>query len=327
MQSIKLVSQITLLNRPFPGSKVATVIPCQYPIQITKIESSSSLSSHESAIVTVHFQNLSTRPYGMCSESAGSIAFHYSSHSLIHLTLIDKETSVPNFYQLNDSIAPKSTSSIRFKLVLDANAIHHVYEDLSWNIDLLLRDRAIERRECQIRVLPSFLPNLHTDVLLITNSDLNQTEYLAYQQLFNLFKYSSQIRDVDRYRNLDHSRMKCLNTADLIIFICLPPELTFNAIRSRLFVEHMYSSKKVGFICIGGRESKEFDFALFDYNHSQIHDHRWSAFGIRRPDRDELFELGNQIRLDFEKQDDYQHLYQFIYEETNNSSSTRFLWK
>ena len=116
MQSIKLVSQITLLNRPFPGSKVATVIPCQYPIQITKIESPSSLSSHESAIVTVHFQNLSTRPYGMCSESAGSMAFHYSSHSLIHLTLIDKETSVPNFYQLNDSIAPKSTSSIRLNL-------------------------------------------------------------------------------------------------------------------------------------------------------------------------------------------------------------------
>ncbi|CAF3901089.1 unnamed protein product [Rotaria sordida] len=272
IQPVQITSEIHLLNRVFNGSEVSTTLICQYSIQITGIQMPSFLGPNEQAVVNINFTNISARSYGECSDSAGSVEFILSTNSLIKVVLMNEKSLYQitsdgrGLYRINDKILPKSRKHIRFKIALDDKVKNQVYENLFWNIDLLLRDTLIERRTNNIRVIPLFIPNIRTDLLLVTNSQFSRAEFLAYQNLFRLFNYSSQILDIERYGVLYNSELKWLNTTDLIIFIYSNPQSTFNTIKSQLFLQHMNSSENAGFICIGNCESNELDFALFDYN-------------------------------------------------------------
>ncbi|CAF0885895.1 unnamed protein product [Rotaria sordida] len=342
IQPVQITSEIHLLNRVFNGSEVSTTLICQYPIQITDIQMPSFLGPNEQAVVNINFTNISARSYGECSDSAGSVEFILSTNSLIKVVLMNEKSLYQitsdgrGLYRINDKILPKSRRHIRFKIALDNKVKNQVYENLFWNIDLLLRDTLIERRTNNIRVIPLFMPNIRADLLLVTNSQFSRAEFLAYQNLFRLFNYSSQIWDIERYGVLYNSELKWLNTADLIIFIYSNPQSTFNTIKSQLFLQHMNSSENAGFICIGNCESNELDFALFDYNKlkfintkqkkkSEVNNHLWSSIGFRRPNVEELIEKANKIRINFEKQEDHKFLYQVVYNNAINTETTHFM--
>ena len=337
-QLVKITSEIDLLNRLFSGSKVSTSFTCEYPIQITKIEIPTFLGPNERATVTVSFTNVSIRPYGECPDSAGSIECILSTHSLIKILPANEEyfyeikSDGCGYYRINESIAPQSTKWIKFEIALVGNAVYQYYEHLFWNIDLLLRDTLIEEHRNNIRVVPTFIPNIHTDVLLVTNSQVGRAEFLAYQNLFQLFQCSNQAWDIERYGAFHHPEIKWLNTTDLIIFIYSNPESTFQTIKSQLFLQHMKSSENAGFICIGPGLLNEMDFALFDYNNLQFIDinqkiksettnYLWSGFGFSRPNNVQLISKANKFRTDFEKQDDRRFLYQVVYDDTVNEDS------
>ncbi|CAF4428152.1 unnamed protein product, partial [Adineta steineri] len=82
IKCINITSEVKLLNCLFTGSKVSTTLTCQYPIQITKIEIPTYLGPGEQSSVIINFKNISTRVYGECLNSAGSIEFILSTHSL-----------------------------------------------------------------------------------------------------------------------------------------------------------------------------------------------------------------------------------------------------
>ncbi|CAF3266614.1 unnamed protein product [Rotaria socialis] len=342
IQSVKITSQINLLNRSFNGSEVSTMLTCQYPIQIENIEIPTHLAPNEQAVVTVKFANISTRSYGVCQDSAGPVEFIFSTHSLIKFLPMNEKYGyqiMPDgrtYYKINKEISPKSTELIKFKITLHDKSVNHYYKSLFWDIDLLLRDTQIEKRRNTTEVVPIFTPNIHTDVLLVTNSKFKRAEFLAYQNLFKLFNYSNQIWDIKRYGAFHHPEIKWLNTADLIIFIYSNPESTFRKIKSDLFLQHMKSSNKAGFICIGSGHPDELDFTLFDYDNLQFIDekqqtkseatnHRWSGIGFRRPHTMELNAKANKIRTNYEKQEDHRFLYQVVYDNTINEDSTHFM--
>jgi hypothetical protein len=241
-QSVKITSEINLLDRLFTGSQVSTTLTCQYPIQITDIQIPSFLGPTETAVITIDFTNISARSYDTCVDSAGSIEFIFSAHSLIKVL----PATAQHFYQItpdgqgrykiNEQLSPKSTKRIIFEFSLVGDASDELYESFWWNIDLLLRDISVEKRTNSIRVVPAFNPNIHTDVLLITNSQTNRVEYLAYLKLFQLFNYSSQTWDIDRYRVFHHADIKWLNTTNLIIFIYSKPQSTFNVTSILLYL-------------------------------------------------------------------------------------------
>ncbi|CAF4341385.1 unnamed protein product, partial [Adineta steineri] len=229
-------------------------------------------------MVSVYFANISARSYGASSDSAGSIEFTLSVHSLIKILPASKEyfyeitSDGRGRYKFNDNIPPRSTKCIRFEIALDANAVNQYYEHLFWNINLLLRDVLIENHRNNIRVVPTFIPKIHTDVLLVTNAHVGRSEFLAYQNLFRLFKYSNQTWDIERYGAFHNPELIWLNTTELIIFIYSKPESTFQTMKSDLFLQHMKSSENAGFICIGAGLPMELDFGLFDYNNLQFID-------------------------------------------------------
>ncbi|CAF3642132.1 unnamed protein product [Rotaria sp. Silwood1] len=338
IQPVKIVSEINLLGRLFEHSQVPTTLTCQYPIQIRNIQIPTFLGPNERAIIALDFTNISTRSYGTCQDSAGSIEFIFYAHSLIKILPATTEHSyciTPNGhgrYKINEELSTKSTKKICFEFCLSANASHQLYESLFWNVDLLLRDRLIENYTDYIRIVPEFNPNIKTDVLLVTNSQTNRVEYLAYQKLFQLFKYSSQMWDIERYQTFHHPRIQWLTTANLIIFIYLNPKSTFNVIKSQLFLQHMNSSENAGFICIGNCLPNDFDFALFDYNNLQFLDnkqktksefsnHLWSGFGCKQPNGEILNAMANELRTDYEKREDHKFLYQIVYDDTTDLCS------
>ncbi|CAF1275340.1 unnamed protein product [Adineta ricciae] len=335
---VKITSNINLLNRLFSGSEFSTSLMCQYPIQITHIEIPTFLGPNERAIVTIHFTNISTRSYGTCLDSAGSIEFILSTHPLLRISPINGEHTyqiTPNgrgHYKMNEEIPPQSTKHINFEIMLDDNAFDQLYESLFWNLDLSLRDMQIEQHRNSIRVVPTFKSNIRTDVLLVTNTLVNRAEFLAYRKLFQLFKYSSQTWDVERYGAFHSPETQWLNTADLIIFIYSNPRSTFKTIKSQQLLQHINSSENAGFICIGPFLTDEFDFALFDYNNlqflnekekakSEATNHLWSTIGFGWPSADELNEKANEIRKNHEKKDDHQFLYQTVYDTINEGSA------
>ncbi|CAF1254875.1 unnamed protein product [Adineta steineri] len=338
IQPMKMTSQINLLNRLFSGSEVSTSLSCQYPIHITSIEIPTFLGPNERAIVSVHFANISARSYGACSDSAGSIEFIFSVHSLLKILPANKEyfyeimSDGRGRYKINENIPPRSTKCIRFEIALGANAANQYYEHLFWNINLLLRDVLIENHRNNIRVVPTFRPNIHTDVLLVTNVHVGRSEFLAYQNLFRLFKYSSQTWDIERYGAFHNPELTWLNTTELIIFIYSKPESTFQTMKSHLFLQHMMSSENAGFICIGAGLPMELDFGLFDYNNLQFinieqktklvaTNHLWHGFGFTRPTDSQLNVKANKFRKNYEKQDDHKFLYQVVYDDTANEDS------
>ncbi|CAF1269727.1 unnamed protein product [Adineta steineri] len=340
IKCINITSEVKLLNCLFTGSKVSTTLTCQYPIQITKIEIPTYLGPGEQSSVIINFKNISTRVYGECLNSAGSIELILSTHSLIkilpandHQYIYEIKSDGFGYYKINEEIFPQSTKRIKFEIKLDENSSQQYFEHLFWEIDLLLRNKLIEKRQNTIRIVPTFQPNIHTDVLLVTNSKVGRIEFLAYQNLFQLFKYSSQTWDIERYGVFHNPEIKWLNTTDLIIFIYLNSESTFNVIQSQLFLQHMKSSEKSGFISIGSSLSNEFDFALFDYNNlqflnikdqmkSESTNYLWSAFGSTRPHQSHLLDKANKFRINYEKQDDQQYLYQVVFDNTANTDST-----
>jgi hypothetical protein len=326
------------LGRLFTHSQVPTTLTCQYPVQIRNIQITTFLGLNERAIIVLDFANISTRPYGTCTDSAGSVEFIFYAHSLIKMLPTTTEHSyciTPNGhgrYKINERLSPKSTKTICFEFCLSADASYQLYENLFWNVDLLLRDTLIENHTGYIRIVPEFNPNIKTDVLLVTNSQTNRVEYLAYQKLFQLFKYSSQMWDIERYRTFHHPKIQWLATANLIIFIYLNPKSTFDVIKSQLFVQHMNSNENAGFICIGNCLPNDFDFALFDYNNLQFIDnkhktksefsnHLWSGFGCKQPDDEILNAMANELRTDYEKREDHTFLYQVVYDDTTDVSS------
>ena len=122
IQSIQMTSQINLLNRLFSGSEVSTLLTCQYPIHITSIEIPTFLGPNERATVSIHFANISARSYGASSDSAGSIEFMLSVHSLIKILPANKEyfyeitSDSGGRYKINENIPPRSTKCIRFEI-------------------------------------------------------------------------------------------------------------------------------------------------------------------------------------------------------------------
>ncbi|CAF4237445.1 unnamed protein product, partial [Adineta steineri] len=340
IKRINITSEVKLLNRLFTGSKVSTTLTCQYPIQITKIEIPTYLGPGEQSSVIINFKNISTRVYGECLNSAGSIEFILSTHSLIkilpandHQYIYEIKSDGFGYYKIDEEISPQSTKRIKFEIKLDENSSQQYFEHLFWEIDLLLRNKLIEKRQNTIRIVPTFQPNIHTDVLLVTNSKVGRIEFLAYQNLFQLFKYSSQTWDIERYGVFHNPEIKWLNTTDLIIFIYLNSESTFNIIQSQLFLQHMKSSEKSAFISIGSGLSDEFDFALFDYNNlqflniqdqtkSESTNYLWNTFGFTQPNQQQLIDKANKFRINYEKQDDQQYLYQVVFDNTANIDST-----
>ena len=337
IQPITLTSEITLLNRLFNGSVVTAPLISQYPIQITHIGIPTFLGPTEQAIVTVTFTNISSRPYGACADSAGAVEFMFSTHSLIKILPMNEECLyqiLPDgraWYKINEEITPGSSKSILFTIMLDADSAKVYYESLFWNIDLLLREKLIEKRYNGIRVVPTFRPDLRTDALLITNSKVDRAEFLAYQNLFKLFNYTNQTWSIERYGTLDNPEIKWLYTTDLVVFIYSNPETTFRAIKSDLFLQHIKSSEKAGFICIGACSPNELDFGLFDYTNLQYlndkerataeaNNHLWSAFGCGQPTIEELVTKANKFRPAFEKRDDHRFLYQIVYDDTVDTS-------
>ncbi|CAF4024170.1 unnamed protein product [Adineta steineri] len=333
VKRVNITSEVKLLNRLFTGSKVSTILTCQYPIQIRKIEVPTYLGPGERSSVIINFKNISTRSYGECLNSAGSIEFILSTHSLIKILpandqyIYEIKSDGFAYYKINEEIPPKSTKRIKFQIKLDENSSQQYFEHLFWNIDLLLRYKIIEKRQNTIRIVPTFQPNIHTDVLLVTNSKVDRIEFLAYQNLFQLLKYSSQTWDIERYGVFHNPELKWLNTTDLIIFIYLNSESTFNIIQSQLFLQHMKSSEKSGFISIGSSSSDEFDFALFDYNNlqflnnkdrakSESNNYLWN--GILDFTQLNQQYHANQFRINYEKQDDQQFLYQVVFDTTAN---------
>jgi hypothetical protein len=340
IQPVKITSEINLLNRSFSGSQVSTTLTCQYPIQITKIQIPTFLGPRERATVIVNFTNISARSYGACPDSAGSIEFILSTDSLIKILPAKKEyfykitSDGCGHYKINEQISPRSTNLIKFEIVLDDDADHRYYEHLLWNVDLVLRNKLIEKRKENIRVVPTFKPNIRTDLLLVTNSKVGRSEFLAYQNLFQLFKYSSQTWDIERYGAFHNPELKWLNTTDLIIFIYSEHESTFQTIKCQLFLQHMKSSEKAGFIAIGPGLPDELDFALFDYNNLQFIDikqqnkyearnHIWYGIGFKQPHYHQLKAKANKCRTDYEKQDDHNFLYQVVYDNTINTDFKR----
>jgi len=239
------------------------------------------------------------------------------------------------WYKIREEIPPQSSRRIQFLIMLDQNSAKVYYESLFWHIDLLLRDKLIERRSSGIRVVPSFRPDLRTDVLLVTNSQVNRAEFLAYQKLFQLFNYTSQTWSIERYGTLDNPGLKWLHTADLIIFIYWNPESTFKLIKCESLLEHIRSSEKADFISIGACSPDELDFVVFDYTNRQYlnaeerakteaTNHLWSGFGCGQPSIESLIEKANKFRSDFEKQDDHRFLYQIVYDDTIDTTSSGF---
>ncbi|CAF0874851.1 unnamed protein product [Adineta steineri] len=340
-ESVYVTSQISLLNRLFLGSIVSTTLTSQYPIRIIDIQIPTCLSPNECATVTIAFENISTRSYGTCSDSAGFICFVLSTHPLLKISPINNEavyhTTLSDGIRLeiNEVVPAHTTKSIKYEITLDNNAIDQLYENLWWKIDLLLRNVIIEKREDNIRVVARFTPNIHTDVLLVTNNLVDRAEYLAYQNLFQLLNYSSQTWDIEQHGPLYHPELKWLNTTNLIIFIYSKPQSTLKIIRSHLFLRHMNSSNKAGFICIGNGLVKEFDFALFDYNNLQFFNanqktkakatnHLWSGTKLKQPNEKELNIKANEFRIKFEEREDHEYLYQVVYDNTINMNASNF---
>ena len=335
IQPIKLTSEINLLNRPFSGSMVETTLICQYPVQVTHIGIPTFLGPNERAIVTVTFKNISKRSYGDCSDSAGTLEFTFSTHRLIKIMPMHEQSSYEIIsdnharYKINEEITSDTTKTIMFTIMLDADSARVYYESLFWQVDLLLRDKTIEKRSNGIRVVPTFTPDMRTDVLLVTNSKVNRAEFLAYQNLFRIFNYTSQTWSMERYGTFDSPEVTWLGTTDLIIFIYSKPESTFQTIRFDLLLRHIHLSEKAGFICIGACSPDDLDFALFDYTHPQFlndkervkaeaTDHAWTAFGCGQPTMEKIVEKANKLRPAFEKPEDHRFLYQIVYSDIIN---------
>ena len=257
IQPVQIKSETTLLDRLFSGSEVSTNLTCQYPIQITNIQVTTFLGPKERTIITINFSNISRRPYGSCGNSAGSIEFILCTHPLLKILppknkrFCEITPDGCGHYKIHEKISPQLTKCISFEIILNADSVQHLYASLFWKVDLLLRDRVIEQHRNNIRFVPTFKPNIHTDVLLVTNALVGRTEYLAYQKLFQLFNYSSQTWDIGRDGALHNPEIEWLNTTHLIIFIYSYPESTLSAIQSQSFLQHMKSSQNAGFICIG----------------------------------------------------------------------------
>jgi hypothetical protein len=163
IQPVTIASKIKLLNRLFSGSQVSTTLTCQYPIQIIKVDVTTFLAPNEQATVIISFTNISAQSYGTCSDSAGSIEFILSTHSLIKILpsnegyFYEIASDGRGHYKINDEISSRSTKRIKFEIALDGAAVHRFYEHLSWNIHLSLRDKVIESHRNNIRVVPTFV--------------------------------------------------------------------------------------------------------------------------------------------------------------------------
>ena len=94
----------------------------------------------------------------------------------------------------------------------------------------------------------------------------------------------------------------------------------------------MNLSPKSGFICIGPCSPDEFDFALFDYTNLQFlndnekitaqeKNHVWTGFGCGSPPIEEIMEKANKFRVNFEKRENHQYLYQVVHEDTINPNA------
>ncbi|CAM4776244.1 unnamed protein product [Rotaria magnacalcarata] len=331
IQHVQLTSQIHLLNRMFSGSEVSTNLICQYPIQIKEIKFPFVLCPNELAIATVTFTNLSTGVYGTCpsARSLGSVKCRFSAHSCIQVVPASRNEAYVyhnGIYEINQ-ILPNSTKQIRFAIISSANTQNWYYDNLFWNMDLLLRDTVIEKHQNSIRIVPKFVPSEHTDILLITDSLFTRTEFLEYQDLFRLFNFSSRYWDMQKYGPLNNSEPIWLHTANIIIFIYSNPKSKFNMIPSHLLLKHMNSSDYAGFICIGNCEIDELDFAIFDYNNlscgntndenkSEKINHRWSSIGFGQPDDDRLRKKANKKRVKIQEQYGHEFLYQVVYDNT-----------
>ncbi|UJR18138.1 hypothetical protein I4U23_005038 [Adineta vaga] len=210
IQPVTITSEINLFNRLLPESQFSTTFLCQYPIQISNIEIPSFLGVDERGIITITFTNISTRPYGTCPDSVGSIEFIFSVHPLIKILPLNEKFLYQvkrdgnGYYKINERITSKSTNYISFEFSLNTDAADQLYQNLPWNVVLLLRNIPIQMHENNIQVAPSFRPNIHTDVLLVTSSQLTRAEFLIYMNLFRLFNYSSQMWDTQRYGAFHH---------------------------------------------------------------------------------------------------------------------------
>ncbi|CAM4934778.1 unnamed protein product [Rotaria socialis] len=339
IQRVQLASQIHPLNRIFSGSEVSTNLICQYPIQIKEIKIPFVLCPNELAIATVTFTNLSTEVYGTCPRSLGSVKCRFSLHSFIQVVPASRNEAYVyhmtmdgcGIFEIN-KILPNSTKQIRFAIISSADTQNLYYDNLVWNLDLLLCDTVIEKHQNNIRIVPKFVPSERTDILLITDSLFTRAEFLAYQNLFRLLNYSSRYCDIQKYGSLNNSELIWLHTANIIIFIYSNPKSKFNMIPPHLLLQHMNSSDYAGFICIGNCKIDELDFAIFDYknlsfrninheNKSEMINHRRSRIGFGQPDDGRLSKKANKKRMKIQRQCGDEFLYQVVYDNTISTVS------
>ena len=92
-----------------------------------------------------------------------------------------------------------------------------LFQRVNWQLTLSLRKRPIQVHHSDIRVTPVFIPNVISDLVLVTSQACTRLEFLAWSYLLQLLGLSVNLWDVERYKGLSHHNFTWLGRCKYVV--------------------------------------------------------------------------------------------------------------
>jgi len=241
--SVHITSRISLLGRPFPQSLLACeTLPIMYPVRITDMRSTQWLGPNEMSTIEIDVHNISRKVYGDTKlvkdggDSLGTVQVRFIVDELINILPGQPLRNCMNMscidYVIENghkvaictlpAIPPHTKMTVGFSFTVVPEAGNKLFAQMPIRVDLLLQDRVIEYRPEDIRVTPVFIPNISTDVVLVTSSEMERKEFLAWSYLLQCLNLSVNFWDIERYDGMATPDLTWVGTCRTLIVPCPP---------------------------------------------------------------------------------------------------------
>lgn len=208
------MSRVELLGRPFSNSAVLKKLNVQYPVKIKSLRCNENVGRSEVTIFEMQVENLSSKPYGTCKQSAGEVGIQVHMDArlipIAHSNAADKEVPYNVFYDPSKkdglyvqihSILPKETISIQLAVQMDCEA--ELFDYCHWQADLCLRGKVVEYKFEKIRISPIYKPqDSPGDMLMITSPDISRAAFILWEHIFQILGVTVDYWDTTRYHGL-----------------------------------------------------------------------------------------------------------------------------
>jgi len=242
-----------LLDKKIPTSIKSVPILIQYPIRINKLINPPTVSIGSEGKFTLEIQNISRKNYGGTNSKIA-----YEIHSNVNVKHTIKG-------QL-DMIQNSSTKSIPIPFTMKETLAP--FTNGEWTVDLYFKNEKIQRKSATLRLCHQFNPNEETDCLLITDANVSEQEYKAYQQIFNKIGLNFNIFDVELEGTFNHTWNKY--SVGKSVVCAISSAESFTNIKLEHVIDHFTQNEhkpllESGFVFVGGDVKAEISKSVFSF--------------------------------------------------------------